>query len=336
MRKDIGCAGSMIESVDNFQPSPFSFSFRCSLLHSGFSYLALLPTKHPSLLGREGTFQPPHWQFFRVHPDRNCIKAYVSLFLVSTINYTTEIQRTAIPCRTAGFFQTAHWLWLVYDQTWWYASSLLHLCVMPPTSTVILIPSVFPIHAMPLLPGFVLLFFAWPALSFTFSHPLLSLLHFGKLPLLLCRAVSAWYTHHQANQKLLLQQPNNKLMLTNCALPLGRPPCAQGSTASACVLWIRAGSTPFSSAQTHSYLLHHRTLYLWMGSPVLCSTLHTVNRRCIRTHLPKDTLPLPVVSSMLSSDTCSFWWTHSPLHLKKICIAGIALQRKTMGLLFIM
>lgn len=45
---------------------------------------------------------------------------------------------------------------------------------------------------------------------------------------------------------------------------------------------------------------------------------------------------LPVLSSMLSSDTCSFWWTQSPLHLKKICIAGTARQRNTMGLLFIM
>lgn len=45
---------------------------------------------------------------------------------------------------------------------------------------------------------------------------------------------------------------------------------------------------------------------------------------------------LPVLSSMLSSETCSFWWTHSPLHLKKICIAGMALHRKAMGLLLMM
>lgn len=44
----------------------------------------------------------------------------------------------------------------------------------------------------------------------------------------------------------------------------------------------------------------------------------------------------PVASSRLSWDTCSFWCTHSPLHLKKICMAGTALQRSTMGLLLMM
>lgn len=42
---------------------------------------------------------------------------------------------------------------------------------------------------------------------------------------------------------------------------------------------------------------------------------------------------LPVPSSMCSKEVCWFWWTHSPLHLKKIWSAGLARQRSLMGLL---
>lgn len=55
---------------------------------------------------------------------------------------------------------------------------------------------------------------------------------------------------------------------------------------------------------------------------------------CWETHRHHSSLP--VLSSMLSSETCSFWCTHSPLHLKKICMAGTALQRNTIGLLLMM
>lgn len=39
---------------------------------------------------------------------------------------------------------------------------------------------------------------------------------------------------------------------------------------------------------------------------------------------------------MCSKEVCWFWWTHSPLHLKKIWRAGRARQRSLMGLLLTM
>lgn len=101
--------------IFNFLPS-HSLLLDTHFYTTDFSYLALLPIKYLPLLGSEGKFQSPHWWFFRVHPDRNFIKTYVSLFPVPTTNYASEIQRITLPCRTVIFFQKAHCLWLVFDQ----------------------------------------------------------------------------------------------------------------------------------------------------------------------------------------------------------------------------
>lgn len=47
-------------------------------------------------------------------------------------------------------------------------------------------------------------------------------------------------------------------------------------------------------------------------------------------------LSVPELWSLYSWEKCSFWCTHSPLHLKKICRAGVARQRSLMGLLLTM
>ena len=66
---------------------------------------------------------------------------------------------------------------------------------------------------------------------------------------------------------------------------------------------------------------------------VICTTFFQPCNK-VSCHGFSDCFPLlPELSSRLSSETCSFWWTHSPLHLKNICMAGRALHRSAMGLL---
>lgn len=151
MRKDIGCAGSMIESVDHFQPSPFSFSFRCSLLHSGLFLLGFITYQTPinAWAWRHisatplAVFQGSSWQEFHTG-----ICVPVSCFHYKLHRWNTEDCYSLQNC------------WFLSDSSLTMVSVWPDLVVMPPTSTVIFIPSVFPIHAMPLLPGFVFPFSA--------------------------------------------------------------------------------------------------------------------------------------------------------------------------------
>ena len=51
---------------------------------------------------------------------------------------------------------------------------------------------------------------------------------------------------------------------------------------------------------------------------------------------PCPFLALPLLPSVLRSITWSTWRTHSPLHLKKICVAGVALHTSSTGLFLTM
>lgn len=190
MRKDIGCAGSMIKSVDHFQQSPFSFSsFRYTLLHNRFLLLNFITYQLPITAWgwRQistttlAVFQGSSWQKFHKSMCVSVSSSHYKLRHWNSQNYYSLQNRDFLSERSLSMVSVWSGPMSPLGKAGGAYPVCYRLCITPPTSTVSLILFVFPIHTMSLLPESVFPFSAFQLCPFLpLLHALLSLLHFGK------------------------------------------------------------------------------------------------------------------------------------------------------------